>query len=959
MKLDKITREQIYAASMERLANYPTAASRYGTGGLSDAELKAWYDKLPMLAVDKANEIIDAINGTDGEASAILDALTTPILAAGGKTYLTLLEVLQDITDGDLATYLGLKGLAAENLQAELEALEKSLDDKVSKVDGKGLSANDYTDDEKAKVASNTNARHTHGNKTLLDTYDQANSDLTDAVAAKHRHTNKPVLDQTTAAYTEEARTKLEGIESGAQVNPEIVDNLTSTSENNPLSANQGRALKALVDSKQPAGDYATLEGGRIPESQLPSYVDDVLEYPTMTQFPSPGEAGKIYVATDTNRQYRWSGTNYVEISKSLALGETAESAYRGDRGKTAYDHSQTAGNPHGTSAYDVGALVWRGIYSNTTAYYKGDIVLYGGIVYVADTGTTGETPGTDGAPWERASATIVQSTGESETDVMSQKATSEAIAANFANLDAVFAALLDDTNTTAVFKQWWASNAASTESKYDKLSRFFRLMSLGNDQQHTVRFYSAATSSDDTGEGLDWFAGKARAPIVTGNTAPDYSTAGWNAEENRLTWYVRANALSLSDGTMNILYIEGIDDDFDLTGELAPVYAFQLAPWFRETITEDYEIRSWRATRAPGYAPFPWDVAPDGVKRNMTWHACFCGGKTSSGDKMTSGIGRIPWANTSAVQANTYVKRWDAYEGIYNDGDAKWLLYEWQHRHWYKENGGHLEGCTSYYYEYPAAIAESSTTRVVLTTSQADNFIVGSNVAVGGRAYANAYKLLSKYPLTVDGTEYTALDLDMPASRDITTATLVSTYAWPAGCTEEVYGHADGSIVAPTNSRYPVRIAGVETLVGVYELQLDPLYEVTLNADGTTFDYELYECRDSEKLSGSITADYTSLGTVLAAYPSDWQYIKALNYGNKYILFPAVFGGSSSGWYRSGFGGAAATGVRVPWRFGNLNYGGSAGLACLSSYYTPGTSSWACASRLGGSGKKRGEWVE
>jgi hypothetical protein len=68
------------------------------------------------------------------------------------------------------------------------------------------------------------------------------------------------------------------------------------------------------------------------------------------------GEAGKIYVSMDTNLTYRWSGSAYVEISQSLALGETASTAYRGDRGKTAYDHSQSTGNPTpGTSKADVG----------------------------------------------------------------------------------------------------------------------------------------------------------------------------------------------------------------------------------------------------------------------------------------------------------------------------------------------------------------------------------------------------------------------------------------------------------------------------------------------------------------------------------------------------------------------------------------------------------------------------
>lgn len=83
------------------------------------------------------------------------------------------------------------------------------------------------------------------------------------------------------------------------------------------------------------AGGVATLDGtGQVPARQLPSFVDDVLEYASKSAFPARGETGKIYVALDTNLTWRWSGSAYVEISKSLALGETSSTAYPGDKGK-------------------------------------------------------------------------------------------------------------------------------------------------------------------------------------------------------------------------------------------------------------------------------------------------------------------------------------------------------------------------------------------------------------------------------------------------------------------------------------------------------------------------------------------------------------------------------------------------------------------------------------------------
>jgi len=82
----------------------------------------------------------------------------------------------------------------------------------------------------------------------------------------------------------------------------------------------------------------ADLVDGKIPAAQLPSYVDDVLEYSTLSSFPVMGESGKIYVAADTNKTYRWSGSAYAEISESIAIGETASTAYAGNKGKANAD---------------------------------------------------------------------------------------------------------------------------------------------------------------------------------------------------------------------------------------------------------------------------------------------------------------------------------------------------------------------------------------------------------------------------------------------------------------------------------------------------------------------------------------------------------------------------------------------------------------------------------------------
>lgn len=102
------------------------------------------------------------------------------------------------------------------------------------------------------------------------------------------------------------------------------------------------------------ANGVATLDtNGKIPTSQIPGAYDDVKEgylyngafYEDSSHtIEIPAAADKVYVDIPNNTTYRWSGTQYVKIGSDLALGETSSTAYRGDRGKVAYDFSQ---NPY------------------------------------------------------------------------------------------------------------------------------------------------------------------------------------------------------------------------------------------------------------------------------------------------------------------------------------------------------------------------------------------------------------------------------------------------------------------------------------------------------------------------------------------------------------------------------------------------------------------------------------
>ena len=85
------------------------------------------------------------------------------------------------------------------------------------------------------------------------------------------------------------------------------------------ITINAEDATPRIASSeKGEVNGVATLDSsGKVPSEQLPSSVDNVLEYPSLVDFPTTGESGKIYIATDSNYSYRWGGSDYLEINSS------------------------------------------------------------------------------------------------------------------------------------------------------------------------------------------------------------------------------------------------------------------------------------------------------------------------------------------------------------------------------------------------------------------------------------------------------------------------------------------------------------------------------------------------------------------------------------------------------------------------------------------------------------------
>lgn len=145
-----------------------------------------------------------------------------------------------------------------------------------------------------------------------------------------------------------------------------------------PIKIDAQGHISAYGSAVTPLTASSTLDAtkleGTVPTACLPSYVDDVLQYTAKANFPTTGEAGKIYVDKTTNLTWRWGGSSYVEISPSLALGTTSATAFRGDYGNAAYAHAVTnKGSAFSSGLYKI-TTNSEGHVTAATAVVKADI---------------------------------------------------------------------------------------------------------------------------------------------------------------------------------------------------------------------------------------------------------------------------------------------------------------------------------------------------------------------------------------------------------------------------------------------------------------------------------------------------------------------------------------------------------------------------------------------------------
>ena len=231
-------------------------------------------------------------------------------------------KVKLDVTlPNDIKAEEDARKAADSTLQGNIDSSNSDLNSKIT------------AETERATAAENTiTTNYKAADSTLQSNINNEATTRSEADAALDSKISKEVSDRTQAISTLQGSldTEIARATKAEQDITSAYEAADTTLQNN---------INAINNSKGVANGIATLDqNGLVPSSQLPSYVDDVIEVSTFSALPDTGESGKIYVTQDTNLIYRWSGTAYVEISQSLALGETSSTAYAGDKGKATTD---------------------------------------------------------------------------------------------------------------------------------------------------------------------------------------------------------------------------------------------------------------------------------------------------------------------------------------------------------------------------------------------------------------------------------------------------------------------------------------------------------------------------------------------------------------------------------------------------------------------------------------------
>lgn len=425
------------------------------------------------------------------------------------------------------------------------------------------------------------------------------------------------------------------------------------------------------------------------------------------------------------------------------------------------------------------------------------------------------------------------------------------------------------------LFVDWWTANWDPNTSTYNRmLERWFGNV-LDDNRVHGVKFPLFSTSNTAIGELTDDSVGLSCTPSTAAESGKD-DFAGLPQ-----FWCVEVAAEKNEDGSHTIYACQYIDDDDFVRSTNHLVWVLQKNTYVRERNEGGYRILRMRCHPSGGYEQWPQGTDRTGKTYPYIANPKYFAGMQDDG-KIGGHTGLAPVNYKSHTQL---VQLWRARGSQY--AGASGNLLKWQERmiqlkYARKGNSGTIEGCTSYNYQYTAAIDAEGVNYFPVTTEQAANLLIDSYVAIGthtksttDRNDATMHDIQTEARITriedinVDGTGYKAVYVDTGDTWNVVKGqTMLSTMPYGSGYNDSVRGN-DGSRTNYTNGKEPGLIQKTEFQNGAYLIVADELWQWGKDGDGN-YTFDIYTCHDQTKVTtdGSISADYTKQEDLTLTFP-------------------------------------------------------------------------------------------
>lgn len=487
-------------------------------------------------------------------------------------------------------------------------------------------------------------------------------------------------------------------------------------------------------------------------------------------------------------------------------------------------------------------------------------------------------------------------------------------------------------------------------------LQKFFALQRTG--RVYTVRFPLFSKSTSPIGEKMDYNEG------LTCEPSTDIIIGQDDYQDIPLFKTYDVNAYVDNNGRIHITAFKG-DKYFKDTGK---VDVFVLGMSYYEKYWEDDNYWYYSRTDMPrdGYTLCAECRNVNGSESSYALYSKYISGEIDG--KPYSSKGLIPKRNMSYNTCESYY-----HSRGKNYGGSPMYLYKYLMTTFYLKYAtlntqSKIYGCFNYNYQYAASMAESDVKRIILTTAQATNIVVGSYVSIGDKGSnssidrSNSYmhnkaeevEVISK---TIVDDSHVAINVDSPTSFNTTTTTYLSTMHWKSGFSDNVLGR-DGSIGDLTSGKYPMVLQGIELAVGGYEVAGNAFMDIV----SSTSKRDIYVTNDNSKIVTSVVnAKATYNKSKNSTQPTTlitWNYITKMALDEENGMFNVIEGGNSGSGSATGFCDglyvdSGTSGQREFLLLGHLRAAAIGGLSCVAALYSLSYAGWLFLARLSISGRK------